>query len=204
MTSDWHEFTAKEHQRDLLREAKSRRLTRGLREAAYRREQPRSRQNDPGAGEIKVRWSRPEDVPPIAQLYELNGMPSRAAFGEQFLLAERGGEVLATLQYRLATKRLELGLLATHPWAEERPLARALYAEAHVLARDLGVKEVRARLAPHGDYPYEVGYHRWAGGWHLNAALPLELRVELPESGWRRAVALWEVLRPPLVRITRR
>ena len=131
-------------------------------------------------------------------------MPGRAAFGEQFLLAERGGETLAAVQCRLATKRLVLGLLVTHPRAEERPLARALYAEAHVLARDLGVGAVRARPAPHGDCPYEVGYHRWAGAWHLNAARPLELRSALPEKGWRRAMALWGVLRPPLSWTTRR
>ena len=140
------------------------------------------------------------DAPRIARLLGLNGMPSRAASEEQFLLAERGGEVLATLQYRLATKRLMLGLLVTHPWAEERPLARALYAEAHVLARNLGVGEVRARLAPHGDYPYEVGYHRWAGVWHLDATRPLELRSPLHESGWPRAIALWAVLQPPFFR----
>ena len=32
---DWHEFLAKEHQKDLLREAQSRRLTRELRAARW-------------------------------------------------------------------------------------------------------------------------------------------------------------------------
>ena len=119
MIPDWDEFRAKEHQRDLLREARSQRLARGLRQATHRRERPRSRRENPGAGEIKVRWSRPEDVPRIARLLGLNRMPGRAAFEEQFLLAERDGEVLAALEYRLATKRLMLGLLVAHPWAEE-------------------------------------------------------------------------------------
>ena len=49
-------------------------------------------------GEIKVRWSRLEDEPRIAELLELNGMPRWVAFEEQFIVAEKERKVLAALK----------------------------------------------------------------------------------------------------------
>src|SRR5215216_3441185 len=71
---------------------------------------------------IKARWGMREDEGRIAELMELNGMCRALAFEEQFVVAERGGKILAALRYRLEPKRLRLGLLVTDPWAEERPL----------------------------------------------------------------------------------
>ena len=92
-------------------------------------------------------------------------MSGWVAFGEQFIVAEKKGEVLAVLRYRTASKWLLLGLLVADPWAEERPLAVALYTGAVELARDIGVGEVVAWPVPYADYPYEAGYRRRARGW---------------------------------------
>ena len=112
-------------------------------------------------GEINVRWSHLEDEPWIAELLELNGMSRWLAFDEQFIVAEKEGELLAALRYRTQPKRLLLELLVAHPWAEEHTLAVALYAGAIELAWEMGVGEVLARLVPYADYPYEAGYHLW-------------------------------------------
>lgn len=68
---------------------------------------------------------------------------------------------MAALRYRTRSKRLLLMLLISDPWAEERPLASALYARAGELARGIGVGEVRVRFIPHADdRPQEAGYRR--------------------------------------------
>lgn len=51
-----------------------------------------------------------------------------------------------------------LGLLVADPWAEERALARALYAGAVSLAWEADIGEVRARSNLYGNYPCNVGY----------------------------------------------
>jgi hypothetical protein len=141
---------------------------------------------------IGVRWGLREDESQIAELMELNGMRRTLAFKERFIVAERDGEILAALRYRTEPKRLLLGLLLSDPWAEERPLAVALYEGAGELAREMGAREVRARPVPHADdYPYEAGYRRrYPGGWYLGTTRPLYRRQELPAGGWRRMVAL--------------
>ena len=146
---------------------------------------------DPRA-RIEVRWGLHEDEAQIAELMELNGMRRVLAFEERFIVAERDGEILAAMQYRTEPKWLLLGLLVSDPWAEERPLAVALYARAGELARQMGVGEVRARPVLHADdYPYEAGYRwRYPGGWYLDTRRPLRSREELPAGGWRRMVAL--------------
>jgi hypothetical protein len=154
---------------------------------------------------IKVRWGMREDETRIAELMELNGMCRTLAFEEQFEVAERGGKILAALRYRLEPKRLLLGLLVTDPWAEERPLAVALYAEAWRLAREMGVREVRARSVLHADdYPHQAGYSwRYPGGWYLDTTLPLHRREELPAEGGRRMVALLGFYVASLIRALR-
>jgi hypothetical protein len=133
---------------------------------------------------------RAEDVARITELLQMNGMPPWLAAEEVFLVAERDGEVLAALAYRVGVRRLSLGVLAVDPWERERPLARALYAGAHALAQSMGIKEVRAQSTVCGGYPYDVGY-RWRGcGWMLEPDRLLELRERLPEGGWRRVLAL--------------
>jgi hypothetical protein len=148
---------------------------------------------------IEVRPAVPEDEPRIAELLELNGVPRPPAEEGFLLAAERDGEVLAALGYRVADGRLLLGDLSSDPRVEERPLARLLYAEACVLARSVGLGEVRARPV-RGDHPYELGYRRWPGGWRLDANRSLRLREQLPEGGWRRALALWGFAGVPFFR----
>ena len=153
---------------------------------------------------IWVRWGLPEDEPRIAELLELNGMPRWVAYEERFIVAERGGEILAGLRYRTETKRLLLGLLVVDPWAGEGALARALYAGAWSLAREIEAREILAAPLPYGEYPHEVGYRRRRRGWRLDALMrEPKLREELPASSWRRVVALLGVSAVPFFRISR-
>jgi hypothetical protein len=187
-----------ERHEELMREAEHRRLARDLRESRKARleERPGNDHAEP-AKDIEVRWGLLEDEGRIADLLELNGMPRWIAFEERYIVAEKDGEILAALRYRTEPKRLLLELLVSDPWAEERPLAVALYAGAGVLAREMGVREVIARPFPHGNYPREAGYHRRRRGWRLDATLAHESREELPAGGWRRAFALLGVLAVP-------
>jgi hypothetical protein len=148
---------------------------------------------------IGVRWGLHEDEAQIAELMELNGMRRAPAFEERFIVAERDGKILAALRYRTEPKRLLLGFLLSDPWAEELPLAVALYEGAGELAREMGAREVRARPVPHADdHPYEAGYRwRYLGGWYLDATRPLHRREGLPAGGWRRMVALLGVPAAP-------
>lgn len=153
---------------------------------------------------IEVRWGLPEDEPRIAELLELNGMPRWVAYEERFIVAERRGEVLAGLRYRTEIKRLLLGLLFVDPWAGEGPPARALYAGAWSLAREIEAREIIAVPLPYANYPHEVGYRRRGRGWRLDAVAGcLELRGELPASGWRRVVALLGMCAVPFFRVSR-
>ncbi len=146
----------------------------------------------------------PEDELRIAELLELNGMPRWVAYEERFIVAERGGEVLAGLRYHTDIKRLLVGLLVVDPWMGEGPLARALYAGAWSLAREIGAREVLAAPLPYADYPYEVGYRRQGRGWRLDAVTGCpELRGKLPAGGWRRVVALLGTCAVPFFRVSR-
>lgn len=151
---------------------------------------------------VKVRWGFREDEARVAELLELNGMPRWAAFEERYIVAEERGEVLAAIGYRMASKQLFLSLIVANPWGEERRLAEALYAGALDLAWEAGIGEVRAR-ALRGDYPGEVGYCRWRGGWYADTALPFEVWSELPTSGWRRVLALMDIAAVPFFRAFR-
>ncbi len=143
-------------------------------------------------GGIEVRWGLREDEDGVAELLELNGMPRPLAFEERFIVAvvEPEGELLAALSYRTASKRLLLGFLVADPWAEERSLARALYAGAVALAWEAGIGEVHARPSPYGGYPGDVGYRWYRGEWRVDAALARRSLDELPAGGWRRVFAL--------------
>ena len=153
-------------------------------------------------GEIEVRCSLLEDEPRIAALLEFHGVPYRLANEERFLIAQRsGGGILAALEYRTVINGLMLGCLVTDPRVEERPLARALYAEAHALAGSLAITDIRARPTLYGDYPYDVGYWRWGRNWRSSIIHPLVLRGELPEGGWRRMIALFRVFAVPFLRV---
>lgn len=119
---------------------------------------------------------------------------------ENFLVAACDGEISAALEYRTPGRRLLLGFLACDLFVERPPLARALYAEAHAFAREMGLEEVWALPLSHGEYPYEVGYRRRYSCWRLGADEPLELRVKSSEGLWDRARAMWGSVPKPLSR----
>jgi hypothetical protein len=202
---DWAGYGLwQERHRELLREAEHRRLVRRLREA---REKNNSGDNPVEQLEgIEVRWGLLEDEPAIAKILELNGMPRWIAFEERYIVAEKGGEILAALRYRTEPKRLLLGLLVSDPWAEERPLAVALYAGAGELVREMGVGEIIARPLPHaGDYPREAGYRRRGRReWRLDATRHGEIRRQpAAASRWRRLFGLLGVTSVPFVGLLR-
>ena len=180
----WAEFGAwKDHHEELLREAERARLARRVREGRVSREE--SRVEAPEG--IEVRWGLLEDEAKIADLLQLNGMPRWVAFEERYVVAQKDGEMLGALRYRTEPKRLMLGLLISDPWAEERPLALALYAGAGELAREMGVGEVIARPFPHADYPREAGYsRRGRREWRLDVTRAPEAREEPAAGRWRR------------------
>jgi hypothetical protein len=198
---DWVDLGVwEERRKELLREVEGRRLARGLREGRKARAGKLSGGAPAELAEgIEVRWGLLEDEAGIADLLELNGMPRWIAFEERYVVAEKDGEILAALRYGTEKGRLLLGFLVSDPWAEERPLAVALYAGAGELAREMGVGEIIARPSPHaGDYPREAGYRRRGRReWRLDATLAPESRKELPAGGWRRALALLGVLAVP-------
>ena len=194
----WAGFAAwEDHHEELLREAERARLARRVREGRANREQSR----DEVPEGIEVRWGLLEDEAKIADLLELNGMPRWVAFEERYVVAERDGEMLAALRYRTEPKRLLLGLLISDPWAEERPLAVALYAGAGKLAREIGVGEVIARPFPHEDYPREAGYRRRGRReWRLDVTRAPEA-LEGPAAGrWRKLFGLLGVPAIPFFR----
>jgi hypothetical protein len=195
---DWANFEVwEERHKDLMREAENNRLAHEVREARLEEGVDEARV-EPAEG-IEVRWGLLEDESRIAALLEFNGMPRWSAFEERYIVAEKDGEILAALRYRTEPKRLLLGLLVADPWAEERPLALALYAGAGELAREMGVGEVLARLLPNnGDYPREAGYRRRGRReWRLDAT---RSREELPAGGWRRILALLGIVAVPFFR----
>lgn len=154
---------------------------------------------------IEVRWGLEEDEIRIAELMELNGMHRAMAFEERFIVAEKGGKVLAALRYRTEPKRLLVDFLVSDPWAVERSLAVALFGGAGNLAREIGCTEVRARPDLHADaYPQEAGYRwRFSGGWYLDVSRLPHRGKELPPGGWRRMVALVGFPAVPFFRVFR-
>lgn len=144
----------RERRADLLCEAENERLARQLRKSGRRGRaygfwgrlrrwvRPAPRRSGDEAPDVRVRWGLPEDEERISDLLQLNGLPGRLA-GEGFIVAEKGGEVMAAVSYRTEAKRLVLGLLVADPWAEERPLAEALYVNARELAHEIGVAKIR-------------------------------------------------------------
>jgi hypothetical protein len=190
---------------DLLREAEEGRLVRGLRVARMARDARESGEADrteerrvEKSEEVRVRWGLLEDESAVADLLQLNGMPRWVAFEERYVVAERDGEILAALRYRTEPKRLLLGLLISDPWAEERPLAVALYSGAAELAREMGVGEVIARPFPYANYPREAGYRRRSRReWRLDVKPAREAREEPVVGGWRRLFELFGVTAVP-------
>ena len=146
--------------------------------------------------EIRARLAVPEDEDSLRRLLEWNNAPRRLAVEKRSLVVQQGEAVLAALEYQVVGRILLLGPLFSDPWGLERLAARALYAEAHILAREAGLREVRAAASPWSDYPHEVGYRRWGRVWRAETAEPLVLRGELPKEGWRWVLLL---LRSPVI-----
>lgn len=142
------------------------------------------------ARDIDVRWGLEEDEKKVAELLELNGVSRWVAFETRFLVAEVGGEVLAAVAYRTMPKWLYLELLVVDPWAGERELAVALYAGARDLARGLGIRQVWIESGDQRDYLLDAGYRRRVGGWRSDTGWVRRGAADLPQGGWRRALAL--------------
>jgi len=193
-TDAWFRFRGwRERRRALLREEQERALAR---EAARVRAAFAAAEEGPGT--IEVRWGLPADEAAVADLLELNGMPRWVAFEERFIVAEGEGTVLGALRYRTESKRLLLGLLVVDPWAGEERLARALYAGAGDLARELGVGEVVASASREG-YPGETGYRRRGRDWRLDTTQAREAG-DATAGGWRRVLSLFGTLPVPFHR----
>lgn len=172
---EWPDFEVyREWSRDLLREAEEARLARVARKGVAEKRRRLSLHGDEGAS-VQVRWGRVEDEAGISKLLDLNGMPRWIAFEERFIVAVENGEVLAALRYRTESKRLILGLLVVDPWAGERRLARALYAGARDLAREMGAGEILAASGTRADYPGEAGYRRRGRVWRRDVTQPVEI-----------------------------
>ncbi len=184
---------ARVRREELLREVEGRRLARASRESrlgsgAGRRGGPQR---------VEVRWGIAGDESAVADLLQLNGMPRWVAFEERFVVAEEDGKVVGALRYRTEKERLMLGLLVVDPWAGEERLARALYAGAADLAREMGVGEVVASAARAG-YPGSAGYRRRGRDWRLVVVPTLDAGEDLPaKGGWRQVLALFGTLSVP-------
>ena len=158
---------ARDRQKDLLREAEERRISRSLRKSR-RGTSAEMRGESVEPERVEVRWGLAEDEVAVADLLELNGVPRWVAFEERFIVAQKNCEVLGAVRYRTESKRLLLGLLVVDPWAGEEWLATALYRGAGELAREIGAGEVVASASRAG-YPGLVGYRRRGRGWHLDS-----------------------------------
>ncbi|WP_273841618.1 hypothetical protein [Rubrobacter calidifluminis] len=123
-------------------------------------------------GELEVRWSQPEDRARIADLLEVEDLPRWLAWREQFLVAERGGEIVGALEYRMAHGQIVLGIMASDLFVDERAVARALYSEALAMAWVVGARQVRALPTMRGDYPAEAGYRKWNRVWRGGPVRP--------------------------------
>ena len=133
-----------------------------------------------------VRRSKPADSARVTELLEMNGMSRGLAGEETFLVAERGGEILAALAYRVGIRRLSLGVFVADPWEPERPLARMLYAEAFLFAREMGFEEVCA-LSPSTEItPTMSDTVSGTARWHPGTDYGLEFRGALHEGGGTR------------------
>jgi hypothetical protein len=157
---------------ELLREAGHERLAQELRRVrkTSAEEPPMSDATAAAQRRTEVRPGLAEDALRIAELLELNGIPRWVAFEERFIIAKDDGKLVAVLRFREDTARLYLGLLVTDPWAEEHPIAVALYAGAREIARGLGLREIRARTRQGETHPDAAGYRRYRGGWRLDLA----------------------------------
>ena len=156
---------------ELLREAGRERLANGLRRAGKAR--GKTPPDDAGAkGRPDVRLGLAGDAPRIAELLELRGMPRWLAFEQRFIVAERGGKVVAVLRFGRDPRGIHLGLLVTDPQTDEGSLAGALYAGARAVARDLGVGEIRAKTRRHEAYLSRAGYREGSDGWRLEVERP--------------------------------
>ncbi len=156
--------------RDLLQEADRERWSGqpGCTRKAGERDAPVKAASAGASVRTEVRRGLGEDQCRVAELLELCGIPRWVAFEERFIVAERGGRVVAVLRFRQDLGRLYLGLLVADPRVEEYPLAAALYAGARTAARELGASEVRVTTRRHQAHLARAGYHEGREGWWLD------------------------------------
>lgn len=101
--------------------------------------------------EIRARLAAPDRRGQFTAIIGVERRASPARGRETFFVVQQGEAVLAALEYRVVGRILLLGPLFSDPWGLERLAARALCAEAHILAREAGLREVRATAIPWSD-----------------------------------------------------
>ena len=153
--------------KDLLREADREWWAGQLRsmQKAGERETPTDNASAGASVRTEVRLGLVEDAPRVAELLELRGIPCWVAFEERFILAERDERVVAVLHFRQDLGLLYLGFLVADPRVEEGALEVSLYTGAHKIARELGVKEVRAGTQGNEAHLARAGYRKGREGW---------------------------------------
>lgn len=143
MNSQLHLWLARDRREELLREAARWRLIGRLRRLRKPMREPPQGAPADAREKTEVRPGHAGDAARIARLLELRGVPAWVALEEHFLVAERGGAIVAVVRFRRDAQWLYLGFLATDPGFEEGPLAVSVYSGARVVARDLGLRGVR-------------------------------------------------------------
>lgn len=156
--------------RDLLQEADRERWSGQPRctRKAGERETPVKAASAAAPVRTEVRRGLGEDQCRVAELLELCGIPRWVAFEERFIVAERGGRVVAVLRFRQDLGLLYLGFLVADPRVEEGALEVSLYTGARKIARELGVKEVRAGTQGNEAHLARAGYRKGSEGWQLD------------------------------------
>jgi hypothetical protein len=156
--------------RDLLQEADRERWSGQPRctRKAGERETPVKAASAAAPVRTEVRRGLGEDQCRVAELLELCGIPRWVAFEERFILAERDERVVAVLHFRQDLGLLHLGLLVADPRVEEGALEVSLYTGARKIARELGVKEVRAGTQANEAHLARAGYRKGSEGWRLD------------------------------------
>jgi hypothetical protein len=142
MNSHLHLWLARDRCEELLREAARARLVGRLRRVREGGEPSIGR--TVGVREkTEVRLGRDDDAAQISRLLDLRGVPSWVALEERFLVAERGGRIVAVARFRQDGQWLYLGFFATNPRTDEGSLAACLNSGARAVARELGLRGVR-------------------------------------------------------------
>lgn len=105
-----------------------------------------------------VRWGTDADRGTLSRLGDLNGRPRRKAFESRFVVAEKGGRVLAAMPYRSADGGMLAGEAVVDPWSRARELSGEVYRALVRLGVEIKASEVRVEGAGRPGHLVEAGY----------------------------------------------